>query len=287
MDYLAGEFNKQWGKGDIKTVPRAMTKLRVQAKKVKEVLSANAKIPIYMEGLHDDRDFKSELTREKFEEMASDLFSRTSIPMTSALERADMKIEDVDAIELIGGGMRVPKVQKSLEEVAKGKELGMHINSDESMALGAAFHGANISTAFRVRKVGMTDVTMFPVGVRLSTMEAEEGGGLMGMFGKKKKKDEDTEEEEAWSKRATIFKEFGKMGVKKSIAFSHDMDVSVDVVYEDSKYLPPGTGSDIVKYNVTGVEKFAAEMAKKDLGTPKVSMQVSARILFAPRSRFV
>ena len=63
------------------------------------------------------------------------------------------------------------------------------------------------------------------------------------------------------------------MGIKKTIAFSHDSDVSVSVVYEESQYLPPGTGVDIVKYNVTGVEKFAAEMAKKDLGVPKVSMQ--------------
>ena len=276
VDYLADEFNKQWKKGDVRDVPRAMAKIRVQAKKVKEVLSANNKIPIYMEGLHDDLDFKSELSREKFEKMSSSLFDRASVPFTAALERASLSISDVDAIELIGGGMRVPKVQESLASVAGGKELGMHINSDESMALGAAFHGANISTAFEAaRKVGMTDVSMFPVGVRLSTLESEAGGGLMGMFGgKKKKKDkEEGEEDEPWGKQATIFKEFGKMGIKKTIAFSHDSDVSVSVVYEESQYLPAGTGSDIVKYNVTGVEKFAAEMAKKDLGTPKVSMQ--------------
>ena len=91
----------------------------------------------------------------------------------------------------------------------------MHINSDESMALGAAFHGANISTAFRVRKVGMTDVSMFPVGVRLATLEAEAGGGLMGMFGgKKKKKDkEEGEADEPWGKQATIFKEVRVRGV--------------------------------------------------------------------------
>ncbi|GMH78695.1 hypothetical protein TrLO_g1449 [Triparma laevis f. longispina] len=271
VNYLADEFNKQWKKGDVKEVPRAMTKLRVQAQKVKEVLSANNKIPIYMEGLHDDRDFKSSLTREEFEKMASDLFDRSSVPITKALEAAGVKIEDIDAIELVGGGMRVPKVQKALETVTGDKELGMHINSDESMALGAAFHGANISTAFRVRKVGMTDVTMFPVGVRLSSLESESGGGW---FGKKKdKKKDDKEDEEAWSKQATIFKEFGKMGVKKTIAFTHDENVAVEVVYEESEYLPTGTSTDIVKYNITGVEKFAADMVKKGLGAPKVSIQ--------------
>ncbi|RYY86983.1 hypothetical protein EON63_04815 [archaeon] len=37
--------------------------------------------------------------------------------------------------------------------------LGQHLNGDEAFALGAAFRAANLSTAFRVRKIGMTDVT--------------------------------------------------------------------------------------------------------------------------------
>lgn len=32
-------------------------------------------------------------------------------------------------------------------------EVGQHLNGDEAMALGAAFRAANLSTAFRVRKV--------------------------------------------------------------------------------------------------------------------------------------
>ena len=67
VDYLAGEFNKKWGKGNVLEVPRAVTKLRIQATKVKEVLSANTNVPIYIESLHDDTDFKSELSRDKFE----------------------------------------------------------------------------------------------------------------------------------------------------------------------------------------------------------------------------
>ena len=39
------------------------------------------------------------------------------------------------------------------------------------MALGAAFHGANISTAFRVRKVRLTDITVFEVGVKVDEIE--------------------------------------------------------------------------------------------------------------------
>ena len=109
--------------------------------------------------------------------MSEELFDRAAGPVEKALESAGITIDDVDKIELVGGGMRIPKVQDVLKSKIGGMELGMHINSDESMALGAAFHGANISTAFRVRKVGMTDVGMWNVGVRVKEMEVEEGGG--------------------------------------------------------------------------------------------------------------
>merc|ERR1712174_158197 len=152
------------------------------------------------------------------------------------------------------------------------KELGMHIHGDESMALGAAFHGANVSTAFRVRHVGMTDVNPFEIGISLSNLkidkselvaegtevgkEGEEGedgekkeGGILGsLFGIGSKKTEEAnaaaeteekkeeppaaatteetkqkeEEEEEWSKNAILFASFGRIGVKKSIAFSHN-----------------------------------------------------------------
>merc|ERR1712003_552173 len=94
----------------------------------------------------------------------------------NALISANVTLEEVDVIELIGGGMRVPKVQSSLKSVLGDRELGMHINSDESMALGAAFYGANISSAFRVRQVGLVDINPFPIGISLENLETDDGG---------------------------------------------------------------------------------------------------------------
>merc|ERR1712228_429987 len=107
-----------------------------------------------------------------------DLFQRSVIPIQKALDTANKTLEDVDMIELIGGGMRVPAVQESLSNTLakiseKKFELGMHINSDESMALGAAFHGANVSTAFRVRHIGMSDVNPFEIGISLSNLKID------------------------------------------------------------------------------------------------------------------
>merc|ERR1712176_1700122 len=171
---------------------------------------------------------------------------------------ANVTMEEVDVIEMIGGGMRVPKVQSSLISVLGDVELGMHINSDESMALGAAFYGANISSAFRVRQVGLTDINPFPIGISLENLEQE----------KKPKKGE-----EPWGKKATIFKANGKIGVKKTIAFTHDQDVHCSLDYAEPDTLPEGAKKELQRYKISGVASFAKEMEEKGLGKPKVSLQ--------------
>ncbi|CAJ1958706.1 unnamed protein product [Cylindrotheca closterium] len=262
VEYLADHFNAEWNKArghdkDVRTIPRAMTKLRIQANKVKHVLSANAEIPVHMDSLHDDMSLSLHITRAKFEELCEDLMDRAVAPVHAAIKSAGLELKDITAIEMIGGGMRVPKVRAGLSAALDDKELGMHINSDESMALGASFFGANISTAFRVRHVGLTDINPFPIAVSLAELEAKEP----------------KEGEEVWSKEATIFATNGKTGVKKSIAFTHDQDLHCALDYADADTLPEGSSSELQRYKVTGVAAFAKEMEEKGLGKPKVTLQ--------------
>jgi hypoxia up-regulated 1 len=235
VDYMADKFNEEWNKKrgdgetkDVRVNQRAMTKLKIQANKVKHVLSANNDIPVFIEALHDDTNLKLTVTRAEFEQVVHDLMLRIAVPIRGAVAAANMTMDDIDAVELIGGGMRVPLVQEEIQKVlGENLVLGLHINSDESMALGAAFHGANISTAFRVRHVGMTDVNPFPVAIALNHLDdptaIPEG------------------EETPWQKRATLFKSFGKVGIKKTIAFSQEEDVHCELSYDESDILPKGT----------------------------------------------
>merc|ERR1712038_213716 len=268
VDFMAEEFNEQWDakrndgeKKDVRKYARPMAKLRIQANKVKHVLSANNDFPIFIDALYDDTNYQSHLSRAKFEEICHDLLERSIVPIQNALKAANMTLDDIQGVELIGGGMRVPKVQEEIQSALGGKlDLGMHINSDESMALGAAFHGANVSTAFKVRHVGMTDINPFPIAVSLEDLDKEAAAAAAG------------DEDEVWSKEATIFKSNGKVGVKKTIAFTHDQEISCSLDYiEDS--IPEGTSSSIEKYNVTGIVAFAKEMEEKGLSKPKISLQ--------------
>ena len=129
---------------------------------------------------------------------------------------ANLTVSQLNSVELLGGGVRMPKVRKTLDDYFKESklEVGQHINGDEAMALGegntingfrferilflqmfflipswslgAAFRAANLSTAFRVRKVGISDVSSFDITVRMTTLPAAPSssvGGLGGFFG--------------------------------------------------------------------------------------------------------
>eukprot|EP00934_Nitzschia_sp_Nitz4_P000848 Nitzschia sp. Nitz4//scaffold137_size62074//32198//35242//NITZ4_006418-RA/size62074-augustus-gene-0.70-mRNA-1//-1//CDS//3329535709//848//frame0 len=260
VDYMADHFNREWHKArghdkDIRTIPRAMTKIRLQANKVKHVLSANQEIPIHMDSLHDDMSLSMHISRAQFEELCDDLMERAVAPVHKAIAMANLTLDDIDEIEMIGGGMRVPKVQADLSAALGGKELGMHLNSDESMALGAAFSGANYSTSFRVRQVNLVDYSFFPIKLSLAD-DAEPAEG-----------------EEPWTRETVIFPAPTKFGQKKSITFTHDTDVDCALDYAEPDDLPAGSQSALQRYRFTGIKEFAKQLEEKGLGKPKVSLQ--------------
>lgn len=299
VEMLVDHFNEKWRKqtgdntNDVRKVPRAMTKIRLQANKVKHVLSANSEIPVHIDSVHDDLSISFTITREEFEQQMIEkkMISRSIQPVIDVLNNANKTINDLYATELLGGGMRIPKIQNELQKYLNDnfdaklaaannstiteQVLGMHINADESFALGAAFAGANISTAFRVRQVGLTDINPFPIQVTLTDMPEEE---KKSFFGTTKKKPE--EDSAVWSKEATIFKAFGKYGVKKTIAFTHDKDVVCSLDYVNTTTLPAGTEPELERYSIKGIVDFVKEMTdKKVIKTdanatkPKVSLQ--------------
>lgn len=134
-----------------------MLKLVKECNYLKEILSANKESQIGVEGFVDGIDFKSKIKRETFEQKSEHLFSKLTIPIEKVLKIANKQIEDIDQVEILGGGVRIPKIQQILSEYFKGKDLGAHLNGDEAMALGASFHGANLSHSFRVRNVFLND----------------------------------------------------------------------------------------------------------------------------------
>jgi hypoxia up-regulated 1 len=277
---LADQFNKKWGKGEVREAPRAMAKIMKEANKVKSVLSANSEIPTFIEGLHADIDFAGHLTRVQLEALSTDYFSRVTGPIETALASAGMELADVDQVELLGGGVRVPKVKSILSDYFGEMELGVHLNGDEAMAMGAVFHAANESVSFKVRHIGMTDMSPYQVDVRLENLavdtsesEAEEGDAATEEDAATTEADAETEGEDDadWSKQATIFKAFkNKFGSRKQVAFHHEKDILSTLRYGGDN--AEGLQSTMIAvYNITGVTAFKEEMkelvAEAEAGT--------------------
>ena len=181
------------------------------------------------------------------------------MPIDLALARANLTLNDIAAVELLGGGVRMPRVKKILDGYfAEAKvEVGQHLNGDEAMALGAAFRAANLSTAFRVRKIGATDISSFAINVRLETLPSKpvSGGGLFGLFAKKEPVAANGEDA-SWNKFTALYPAGSYLPSKmKTVAFQYHEDISCSIEYspDDAEHpLPEGTNSLIAVYNVTG-----------------------------------
>jgi hypoxia up-regulated 1 len=90
-------------------------------------------------------------------------------PVNLALEKAGLTIEDIDDIELLGGGIRVPMVNEILQSTLD-KELNVHLNGDEAMCFGSAFIASNSSAEFRVKQIFLTQHPENDVHIKISAL---------------------------------------------------------------------------------------------------------------------
>lgn len=61
--------------------------------------------------------------REAFEGLAGDFFERAAAPLAALLARNGLAPGDLAAVELLGGGSRVPRVQAALQAALGGRAL--------------------------------------------------------------------------------------------------------------------------------------------------------------------
>ncbi|GKV28939.1 hypothetical protein SLEP1_g37923 [Rubroshorea leprosula] len=249
VEYFADEFNKQLGNGvDVRKSPKAMAKLKKQVKRTKEILSANTMAPLSIESFYDDRDFRSTITREKFEELCADLWERSLTPVKEVLKHSGLKLDDIFAVELIGGATRVPKLQAKLQEFLGRKELDKHLDADEAIVLGAALHAANLSDGIKLnRKLGMIDGSSYGFVIEL------DGPGLS----------------ENDSNKQLLVPRMKKLPSKMFRTIIHNKDFGVSLAYESEDLLPPGLLSPVfAQYAVSGLAEASEKYSSRNLSSP-------------------
>ncbi|KAG5927605.1 Heat shock protein hsp88 [Claviceps africana] len=161
LDHLAKEFKGKY-KIDILSHGRAMARTLAAAEKTKKILSANQQSAVNIESVMNDVDVSAMITRQEFEAMIEPLLARTHEPLEQALAQAKLSKDDIDIIEIVGGGSRVPALKERIQAFF-GKPLSYTMNADEAIARGCAFSCAILSPVFRVRDFAVQDVISYPI----------------------------------------------------------------------------------------------------------------------------
>jgi molecular chaperone DnaK len=147
----------------------ALQRLKDVSEKAKCELSAVRETEINLPfiistGRNEALHLQTVLTREKLEELSSDLIERTIEICARTLEEAELGKSDIEDVILVGGMTRMPRVQELVADFF-GLEPCKGVHPDEVVALGAAIQGAALMD--ERNDVLLLDVTPHSLGIMI------------------------------------------------------------------------------------------------------------------------
>ena len=171
MDWLVSEFKSETGI-DLSKDSMAVQRLKEEAEKAKIALSSAQTIDVNLPFITADasgpKHLNKTLTRAKFEQLTQHLVDRTIAPFKKSMEDANVSIEDINKVVLVGGQTRSPAVQALVNELTK-KEPCKGVNPDECVAAGAAIQGSVLTG--ENTDILLLDVTPLSLGICVNQNE--------------------------------------------------------------------------------------------------------------------
>jgi len=165
IDYLVEEFKGEQGI-DLRNDPLALQRLKEAAEKAKIELSSTQQTDVNLPYITADasgpKHLNIKVTRAKLESLVEDLIARSIEPCKMALKDAGLSASEIDDVILVGGQIRMPKVQEVVKDFF-GKEPRKDVNPDEAVAVGAAIQAGVLGGD--VKDVLLLDVTPLSLGI--------------------------------------------------------------------------------------------------------------------------
>ncbi|MEM2138856.1 MAG: molecular chaperone DnaK, partial [Candidatus Woesearchaeota archaeon] len=165
LEHLLKEFKEKEGI-DLSKDAVAMQRLREAAEKAKielsTVLETDINLPFITATEKGPLHFNTKLTRSVLERIIDPIVKRCKKPIDQALKDADLTINDIDKVILVGGPTRMPVIQKFIEDTL-GKKPERGVDPMECVAMGAAIQAGVL--AGEVKDVLLLDVTPLSLGI--------------------------------------------------------------------------------------------------------------------------
>jgi molecular chaperone DnaK len=165
MNWMAEQFMQNTGI-DLRKDRLALQRLKEAAERAKCELSSveqtSFNLPFIAADASGPKHLNTSLTREKFEELVSDLVEQTIEPCERALADSKLQTQEIDKVILVGGQTRSPIVERTVEKIF-GKKPSAEINPDEVVAMGAAIQGGVLSG--EVKDIVLLDVLPLSLGL--------------------------------------------------------------------------------------------------------------------------
>lgn len=144
ISFLAEEFEKEHDI-DLLENPEAERRLRESAEKAKIELSSLIETDINIPFIALDSDGSplnliTKITQAKLESLVRPIVNKCGDVIDKALDVADMDVDEIDKVILVGGPTRMPIVQKFVEDYTH-KEIERGIDPMECVAQGASILG--------------------------------------------------------------------------------------------------------------------------------------------------
>ena len=173
IEHLAYEFAYKH-RVDLRKDEMSLQRLKDAAEKAKIDLSSMQETEISLpfiytkesgEALH----LQTTITRARLEELVIDLVHRSIKICQATLQEAELEIDEIDDVVLVGGMTRMPKIQAAVGEFF-GRDPAKNVHPDEAVALGASIQASALTDD--MNDVLLLDVTPHSLGIMVH------GGGF-------------------------------------------------------------------------------------------------------------